>query len=214
MTTTRDETRDRRAGESLRARGKRQRRERILEAARQLLREDPGQGFTTPQLAELADVAPATVANLVGNRDDLWAALSDEALGSIDPDSLPQDDAQARAWAIVDRLVDVVAGDPDVYRALIRVWGQSASRLVHDPTGDLVACFTAGIEAGEIEAGLGPQRTGELLSSGVIGVMHQWAAGLYGVDSMRRRLRDLVDIAFAAQRKPGAARRTWRTDLT
>src|SRR5271165_5207429 len=85
------------AAEGLRARGKRQRRQRILDAARELLHEDPDQGLTVPRIAERADVSPATVFNLVGPRERIWAALADHALGGVDYSSLPSEDPHERA---------------------------------------------------------------------------------------------------------------------
>src|SRR5271170_2013083 len=68
----------------LRERHKQQRRERILEAIRKLLRECPDEAPTVERIAELADLSPATVFNLVGPRERQWAALSDELLRELD----------------------------------------------------------------------------------------------------------------------------------
>jgi AcrR family transcriptional regulator len=61
----------------LRERGKRRRTDRILDAALTLLREDPGQNLTVERIAERAELAPMTVYNLVGTRDQKWTELVD-----------------------------------------------------------------------------------------------------------------------------------------
>jgi hypothetical protein len=55
-------------------------------------------------------------------------------------------------------------------------------------------------DEGRIAAGVDVRRLGAMIFSGLVGVVHQWAAGLIGDRAMRRRARDLVDIAFAACR--------------
>ncbi|WP_067904877.1 hypothetical protein [Nocardia vaccinii] len=60
---------------------------------------------------------------------------------------------------------------------------------------------------------VGARRSGDLLASAIVGVMHQWSAGLFDLRSMRARLRDLVDAAFAARRLPAAELRSWRDEL-
>lgn len=201
------------SSESLRDRGKRHRRERILEAARALLREDSDRGFTIAQVAQRADVATATVANLIGYRDDIWAALANDALSAADFTAIQSPDYQARAWAIVDAIVNMIEADPEVFRALIRGWVHSAERVTHDPIGALVDCFEIAADRGELNAAMGSRRSGDLLASAIIGVMHQWAAGLFDTESMRARLRDLVDAAFGARRIPDSELRTWRVEL-
>ena len=68
----------------LRERRKLRRVDRILQAARDLLREGGGDVPTVEQVAERAEVATATVFNLVGTRENLWAALANEALAELE----------------------------------------------------------------------------------------------------------------------------------
>src|SRR3712207_1019655 len=60
----------------LRERHKAARRGRILAAARELVRESPDAAITTERIAERAEVAPATVYNLIGPRHKVWEALA------------------------------------------------------------------------------------------------------------------------------------------
>jgi AcrR family transcriptional regulator len=190
------------AREGLRERSKKRRVEAILAAARELLREQSGSGpnLTVDRIAERAEVAPATVFNLVGTREQIWAALADQALGDLDLGSLgPADDPHQRARAVVDSVTRIMCADALVFRALFSGWTRSGLALAaHDPTNELVACLEDAAKRGMIAPDLKLRRLGELVSSGLIGIMHQWAAGLMSDHGLRTRARDLVDVAFAA----------------
>jgi AcrR family transcriptional regulator len=188
------------AREGLRERTKKRRVEAILAAARELLRETAGPNLTVDRIAERAEVAPATVFNLVGTREQIWAALAERALGDLDLGSLgPADDPHQRARAIVDSITRSLCADPLVFRALFSGWAQSGRALAaRDPTNALVACLEDAADRGMIPPHLNHRRLGELVSSGLIGIMHQWAAGLMSDHGLRTRGRDLVDVAFAA----------------
>lgn len=183
-----------------RERGKQERVERILAAARELLREQAGASLTVERIAARAGVAPATVFNLVGTREQIWAALADQALGEVDVVAAAPGDPQERARAIVGAIMDVIVADPFVFRAMLSSWSQSARVLRRDPTGDLVACLRSAADAGTLSACTDVRRLGELISSGLIGLVHQWAAGLVSDRALHRRARDIVDLAFAAAR--------------
>src|ERR1700731_1860069 len=99
----------------LRERGKQRRTDRILDAALQLLREDPEQNLTVDRIAERAEVAPMTIYNLVGARDQIWTALVDRALHGIDPNAITGPDPQERARRIVDAYVRVLRADAPVF---------------------------------------------------------------------------------------------------
>jgi AcrR family transcriptional regulator len=173
-------------------RGKRQRRERILRAARDLLREHPERGFTVPLLAERARVSQATVFNLVGARDQIWAALAREALGELGSPTRAIDDPRTRVLEIVDTVVEAIANDPPVVRRLILDWTDSGRALELDPTGDLIRCFA---QAGAADSAAG---LGELVAMGIVGGIHQWAASILDADELRRRFHQLVDVTFAS----------------
>src|SRR5882672_849676 len=90
----------------LREQHKAQRRLRILEATRELLRASPQSVISTERIAERAEVAPATVYNLIGPRDKIWAAL---AVGFMDE--------------LDRRLAAMGAGDPrEVVRSTVQLF--------------------------------------------------------------------------------------------
>jgi AcrR family transcriptional regulator len=188
--------------EGLRDRGKRRRRERILECARELLREDPAHSFTIQELAARAEVSIPTISNLIGNRDAIWAALADDAVGAVDYAALSHRDPQDRAQAIVAAMGDAMTSDKVVTRALIRDWSHGVGAMSLDPTKELIACFVAANDGNGTAGGFVPRRLGEVVAAGLIGCLHQWGAGLISDRIMRRRLRDVVDVAFAAMRAP------------
>ena len=59
----------------LRERNRERRIAQILEATRELLREAPHESPSVERIAQRAEVAPATVFNLIGPRESIWAAL-------------------------------------------------------------------------------------------------------------------------------------------
>lgn len=194
--------------ENGRERGKRLRTQRIISAARQLIHDRPNQPPTIPEVAARAGVAPMTIFNLIGNRDDLWAALADESLADWQNVASGVADPHKRAHKIVDEVMRIISEEAPVFRALISGWRDSGRVLERDPSRALVACLQQAADEGRIAAGLDVRRLGAMIFSGLVGIVHQWAAGLVGDRAMRRRARDLVDIAFAAGR-PDNTSPTW-----
>jgi AcrR family transcriptional regulator len=168
--------------------------DRILEAARELLRETPDQSLTVERIAARADVSQPTVFNLVGPREKIWAALADASLERLDLDGLRVvEEPQERARAIVDAVLGMVCDDAPVFRALLANWKQSARVIHHDPTDALAGCLAAC-------EGLDARRTAQLVSAGLIGLVHQWSAALITDAEAHQRGRALVDLAFLAGR--------------
>jgi AcrR family transcriptional regulator len=182
----------------LRERGKRRRTERILDAALELLREDPDANLTVERIADRAEVSPMTVFNLVGNREQLWSAMADRALESLDVQSITADDPQERARRIVDAVVRILRSDAAVFRALLSGWSKGGHVLAQDPTNALIQCLQDAADAGHIRADVNLRRYGEVMSAGLIGTIQQWTAGLLGDRAFGTRARAVVDVVFAA----------------
>jgi AcrR family transcriptional regulator len=184
---------------SLRQRSKRRRTERILEAARALLRDDPDGRLTVERIADRAEVAPGTVFNLVGTRDQIWAALADSTLGALDLDQVGERrPARDRAHAIVAALLRVVLDEPAVFRAVFSHWAESARAIHADPTDALVRALEQGVEEGSVTPDAPVHRLAETITAGIVGLLHQWSARLISDRVLRSRGRDLVDFAFDA----------------
>ena len=188
-----------------RERGKRQRTARILAAARELLHEQPDEKVTIPRIAARAGVAPMTIFNLIGTRDDLWAALADESLIGLSAKAADVKDPHQRARKIAEELIRAIISEAPVWRALISSWQGSGRVLEREPTGALVECLKQARDEGHIAPHVDLRRLGAMIFSGFVGIAHQWAAGVISDRAMRRRARDLVDIAFAAGRPDGSA---------
>lgn len=188
------------ASTGLRERSKQRRIDRIVDAALDLLRENPDENLTLDRVAARAEVAPMTVFNLVGNRDQLWNAMADRAMQSIDPSSVAVDDPRERAHAVVEEAVRVLRSDPDVFRQLLAGWNQSGLVLQHDPTEALINCLRQAAADGLIRADVNPRQYGEVLAAGLIGTIHQWTAGLLKDRSFRLRAHAVVDVVFDAAR--------------
>lgn len=186
--------------ENGRERGKRLRTQRIIRAARDLIHERPDESPTIPEVAARAGVAPMTIFNLIGTRDDLWAALADESLADWPAVAAEVADPHQRARKIVDEVMRIISTEAPVWRALISGWRDSGRVLEREPSQALIECLHQAAEEGHIAAGVDVRRLGAMIFSGLVGIVHQWAAGLIGDRAMRRRAHDLVDIAFAAGR--------------
>lgn len=173
------------------------------------MHEDPSQGLTVPRIAERAEVSPATVFNLVGPREQIWTALADHALGAVDYSSLPAKDPQGRARGIMAEVARVVCADAAVFRALIVGWNETGRAMAHDPTSEFAHCLADAARQGVILADVDIRRLAELLSAGLIGTVHQWAAGVISDHALGERLSDLVDVTFAAARPSSVERPKW-----
>lgn len=184
------------AQESLRERNKRRRVVNILDAVLSLIREAPGQVPTVDQIAARAEVAPMTVFNLVGNREELWSAAVAYALRDLDFGRCAHDDPRERAEAIVAEAVRVLCADAPVFRGLLSTWRGDALRR-HDPTKLLIECFADARAAGTVGE-IDPRIYGEVVATGLLGAISQWASGLLSNRALRVRARAIVDLAFAA----------------
>jgi AcrR family transcriptional regulator len=184
----------------LRERHKQQRRERILEAIRVSLREHPDETPTIERIAEMADLSPATVFNLLGRREQQWAALCEGLLRELDErlafaaDDNPRDQARR----VVAETVELFIADAAVFRHLLNSWGRSGALLQENPVPRLRAALRHGQEIGM----LGPDIHIEALAGHVAtacgGALRQWAAGQISDAAFRKRVRFAVDVVFAA----------------
>jgi AcrR family transcriptional regulator len=188
----------------LRERGKQRRVAQIIDAAEELLREQPERPLTVERIAARAEVSAPTLFNLIGPREMIWSAIADRALGELDLRSLDNiADPQARARRIVGAVIAMMCEDAPVFRALLVNWKLSAQLVDNDPTRELLACLRDAQRSGVIRRGVNLRRSAELISAGLIGIAHQWGAGLIDDAALRARGRALVDMAFAAARADG-----------
>jgi AcrR family transcriptional regulator len=183
----------------LRELNKQRRTDRIVDAALALLREGSAEKLTIERVAARAEVAPMTVFNLVGNREQLWTAMADRALADFDVHAIRADDPRERAHTIVESVVGVLRSDPTVFRALLSTW-QSAQVFTHDPTNALIQCLRDAAASGHIDPEADIRRHGEVMTAGLLGTVHQWTAGVCSDRSFMTRAKAVVDVVFDAAR--------------
>jgi AcrR family transcriptional regulator len=184
----------------LRERHKARRREAIVAAARELLHERPAAQLTVERIAERAEVAPATVYNLVGSRAELWAALSDAFMDDLEHRLAAPSvgDPVARARRVVSVTCELFAEDPVVSRALLRGWEESGHVLRRGPLTHLVDAFTAAQASGVLAASVEPRVLASHVGTACVGALHQWAAGQIDDEKFRARSLVALDVALAA----------------
>ena len=117
------------------------RRRRIIEAVRTLLRRRPLDDISVADVAAEADVSPATVYNLVGTRDTLIVAMLEQSVGVVLA-GLPAVDPQRPVDAIID-LIDRIATELRVdpvanRRAIAAMGGAGADGWLDTSLGDLL----------------------------------------------------------------------------
>lgn len=169
----------------LRELNKQRRVDQILAAARELLREEPGSAPGMERIAARADVAPATVFNLVGTRERVWAALGDEMMAEVErrvASDAPADPHERARW-IAAETARVICEDADVFRAVLSNWQQSGRLMRRSPIAAIAEC-------------LGDRALAELVGTGCTGAAHQWAAGLLDDEHFAQRCAEFVDLAF------------------
>jgi AcrR family transcriptional regulator len=184
----------------LRERHKRQRRARIVEAIRELLRERPDETPTVECIAELADLSPATVFNLIGPREQQWAALCEELVRELDEclALAADDDPRDQARRIVGQTADLFIADAAVFRHLVNSSGRSGALLQENPIPSLRAALRRGQAAGMLRPDLHIEALVGHIATACGGALRQWAAGQISDAAFRGRVRFAVDVVFAA----------------
>jgi AcrR family transcriptional regulator len=184
----------------LRERHKQQRRERILEAIRELLRECPNETPTVERIAELADLSPATVFNLVGPREQQWAALCDALLRELDAclAFAADEDPREQARRIVGETAELFIADAAVFRHLVNSWGRSGPLLQENPVPKLRAALRRGQASGMLRPDLHVEALVGHIATAAGGALRHWAAGQISDAAFRMRVRFAVDVVFAA----------------
>ncbi len=189
----------------LREAHKQRRRRAILDAARELLRAGGPDALVVETLAARAEVAPATVYNLIGPRERLFGALLDDLLDELAARLAPLEPADplARARAIVVESVRLFTADPPVSRAVVTRLGPA---LHSRPAALQARAFHDARAAGLLHPAADPEALGAQVLLSTTGALLLWAAG-HADDA---RLADLalagLDLALAAAVADPAAR--------
>lgn len=166
---------------SLRERNKAKRRDAIIDSCIALLRVHPIGDVSIERIAEVAEVAPATVYNLVGSREQLLLACIDRVIERL-VDSLvrvdPAQDPIGAAQRIVDESVDAFTAEPDAYRQIIGALGdfsRTRSMMAIDPAQLQIAAMREAHASGILRADADPVAVGRQIYLSYNGALFSWA---------------------------------------
>ncbi|MEU4346096.1 TetR/AcrR family transcriptional regulator [Streptomyces sp. NPDC023838] len=180
----------------LREQHKAQRRIRILDATRELLRESPESVISTERIAERAEVAPATVYNLIGPRDKIWKALAAAFMDELERRLATLGAGDPRE--VVRSTVHLFVADPVVSRRMVREWEQSGLVLDRTPLTQLRQAMADARAQGLLRADVDTDALATLVGTTCMGALHQWGATLIDDDRFLARALFALDVALAA----------------
>ncbi|WP_020666002.1 TetR/AcrR family transcriptional regulator [Amycolatopsis nigrescens] len=180
----------------LRAQHKAQRRVRILDATRELLRDGPEAVISTERIAERAEVAPATVYNLIGPRDKIWQALAAGFMDELERRLAARGAGDPRE--VVRSTVGLFAGDPVVSRRMVREWEDSGLVLDRSPLTQLRQAIAEARAQGVLRADINTDALAASVATSCVGALHQWVAGLIDDDRFLAHALFALDVALAA----------------
>jgi AcrR family transcriptional regulator len=184
-----------------RERGKADRRERIVEATYDLLREVGREALSVRMVAERAEVAVSTLYNLFESKQAILSAMFDADLEQFKRHMLAEapDDSLERIFHTVDVATELYRTDPRLQRALL--WRPPGS----DSDTGLDAAYRGpriqfwrdlvydAIRAGQLKPMPDPRVLAILLVHIFSGAIDDWMANAISVD----RLRDETHFGFA-----------------
>lgn len=160
---------------------KAKRRNAILDATVALLGHRSSNDVTTEEIAAQAGVAPATVYNLIGTRDDVLRAVVGRILSELahSLEQLDPTDPIAAAELVVDQTVAVFVADSAAFRQIVRLAPQASnvgSELV-DPSEFQVAAMRQAQQLGILRADIDADSLGRQIYLSYSGALNLWSAG-------------------------------------
>ncbi len=188
----------------LREQNKSRRRTQILDATRQLLRKHAADEVSIEEIAELAEVAPATVYNLLGPRDAIWAALVGDVIDDLEHELARLGDKNpiTIAEAVITISVKLFAADANVHRqALLHLHALPGGRgaLRHNPVELQIAAMQNAIDAHILDTSLSADQLGQQIFTSYNGALHFWTMGGLSAGGFERlALHGLYSVLAAA----------------
>jgi len=157
------------------------RRLRIVAAATSLLREKGVDGVSMLQIAERADVSPATVYNLFQTKAGVLQQVFDRDLRDYERlvEAAPARDALDRIFEAVDIAAGLYQADPGFYRAMAQVHrGPGSHPAIGEPRIGFWRRMAAAARAeGRLAPEADPHILGVTLSQILRGAFFEWAGG-------------------------------------
>ena len=194
--------------------GKAERRARIIQAARDLIRDTGDAGLSMRALAARAGVSLATPYNLFGSKRAIVLAVLQDVREFIDRFSnLPAADPLERIFATVDLSISYYVADPRFYRTLWSTVFDTADEVrgeVLSPQRDAFwrSLVMAAAEAGVIEASVNLDLLQRQLDFILRAAMLDWVVGEIKSDSLAPTIRLGYGLILC-----GAATESWRKRL-
>ena len=181
---------------SIREDSKQLRREAIVKAARALLRESGGLGFSMRSLAEASGVSIATPYNLFGSKQAILVSVLDADLAAYQTalDGLQAAPGVDVLFEAIDLMGDFLAQEPEFYRnALACVSEDGGTELQFMVSGPrfllwkrmLRAAIDEGLISNDVDPDALTIALGQLLFAGT----YQWSQGLVSLPEMIARAR-------------------------
>jgi AcrR family transcriptional regulator len=169
----------------LREKNKAKRRAAILDATIELLRDRPWAEVTTERIAGSAEVAAATVYNLVGTREQLLVALVERVLDAVaaeitGPDWPLDGDPLTIVRRVVDDSTAAFTAESAAFRrvvAALRVVSGAGGSIDLDPARLQIAGMREAQRAGVLDPLFAPEALGRQVYLSYVGAMLAWADG-------------------------------------
>ena len=178
------------------------RRDAILDATVALFGQRSSDEVTTEEIAARAGVAPATVYNLIGTRDDVVRAVVARILAEL-ADSLAEldpTDPIAAAELVVDQTVRAFVADSAAFRQIVRLAPRASSGgtdLV-DPSEFQVVAMRQAQRLGILRADIDAAGLARQIYVSYTGAMSLWSAGRLDDDGFSIAARHGLFSALAA----------------
>ncbi len=166
----------------VREQSKARRRTAILDGTLALLRTTHIDNVSMEAIAAEAQVAPATVYNLMGSRDQLLLACANRVLESLVDGLITMDlneDPIGVALAIIERSCDAFTSDSHAFRQIVSAangLARGGQTIEMDPAQLQVSAMRAAQQAGIIRHDADPSVLGRQVYLSYNGAMFAWAA--------------------------------------
>lgn len=190
-----------------------ERRDRIIESTRALLRERDAVKVIVVDIAALADVAPATVYNLVGSRDEVMRAVLEAAVSDVTDRVEPVDETRPveSVVTLLTTAAEVLLEDAIAHRRAIGAMSDTADDGWLETTmGELLEDRLA-VVAAAFDGSIPLARLAELIHVAFRGALISWSYGHLSDDLLAPTSEQLAlhilgttarpDIAFEIKRR-------------
>ncbi|MGK2741178.1 TetR/AcrR family transcriptional regulator [Tepidicaulis sp. LMO-SS28] len=206
---------------SRRETAKAERRQRIVDAAGALVREQGYDAVSMVQIAERAEVSPATLYNLFQTKSAIFQRVFDLDLEDYQRKlaDMPVRNALERLYAAIDLAAELCRNDPDFYRAMTRA-GDSRNDGLGLAIGrprrafwraEVETAIKEGYLRGETDADLLSRTLGRFMRS----VFLEWSAHLIPAKQLQKEAAYGFTLALLpySTRKSGPALKSRLADL-